>query len=230
MNQKAKELNMKDTIFINNHGLEDNQENGNLSTPYDMALLMSYALKNETFKNIISTKKYIVKTNYKTYEWHNKNKLLTDYKYCIGGKTGYTKKAKRTLVTAASKDNKTLIVVTLNDPNDFQNHKSYYEKNFNKYNLITILNKNNFKIDNYDNLYIKDNFKMLLTKDEEKNITIKYDITQVDNYKDNDTIGNAIILLNDKEITKVPIYITYNRVINNKTWLSKLIDFIIFWR
>ena len=125
MNNKAKELNMKDTLFINPSGLEDNKGNGNISTSYDMALLMSYALNNDLFKEIISTKKYIAKTDYKTYLWINKNKLLHDYKYCIGGKTGFTKKARRTLVTASTKDNKTIIVVTLNDPNDFKNHQIY---------------------------------------------------------------------------------------------------------
>ena len=232
MNNKAKELNMKDTIFINSSGLENSEGNGNISTPYDMALLMSYALKNETFKEIINTKKYTLKTNYKTYIWHNKNKLLYDYKYCIGGKTGYTKKAKRTLVTSAKKDNKELIVVTLNDPNDFKNHASYYENNFKKYNLITILNKNNFHIPNLNlpgNIYIKDDFKMLLTKKEESNITIKYDINKLDNYNNDDLIGYAIIHLNNKEINRVPIYIA-KYSINNKSWLSKIIDFIIFWR
>ena len=232
MNQKAKELNMSNTIFINNHGLEDNKGNGNISTPYDMALLMSYTINNETFKNIINTKKYKLKTNYKSYIWYNKNKLLNDYKYCIGGKTGFTKKARRTLVTVSTKNNKTLVVVTLNDPNDFQNHKNYYERNFNKYNLVTILNKNNLRIDNInikDNIYIKDNFSMLLTKKEEEKVNIKYDITQVDNYKDNDKIGDAIILLDNKEINRVPIYISLNKNKNNNI-LSKILDFIIFWR
>ena len=64
MNSKAKELNMNDTVFINNHGLEDENENGNISTAYDMALLMQYALSNEQFKEIIKTKRHIVKSNY----------------------------------------------------------------------------------------------------------------------------------------------------------------------
>ena len=67
------------------------------------------------------------------------------YEYCIGGKTGYTKKARRTLVSASKKNDKTLIVVTLNDPNDFKNHKTYYENNFKKYNLVNILSKDKFK-------------------------------------------------------------------------------------
>ena len=76
MNQKAYELGMSNTIFINNHGLENEQGKGNTSTSYDMALLMRYALQNETFKEIIHTKEYTAKTSGKTYVWHNKNKFI----------------------------------------------------------------------------------------------------------------------------------------------------------
>ena len=229
MNQKAKELNMNDTNFINSSGLEDNQGNGNISTPYDMALLMSYALHNDTFKTIISTKRHIIKTDYKTYDWYTKNKLLDDYKYCIGGKTGYTKKARRTLVTAATKDNKTLIVVTLNDPNDFKNHKTYYEKNFKKYKLVNILSKDKFKVENFNNLYIKDDFNMLLTKKEENNVSIEHKITKVDNYVNDEKVGKVIIKYDNKLINEIPIYIKVNEI-KTKSIISKILDFIIFWR
>ena len=75
MNQKAKELGMKNTIFYNSSGL-DTETIGNKSTAYDMALVTRYAMQNETYKSIVKTKKYTVKTNLKTYVWHNKNKLL----------------------------------------------------------------------------------------------------------------------------------------------------------
>ena len=67
MNEKAYSLGMSQTHFINNHGLEDENGNGNTSTAYDMALLMRYALKNETFREIIGTKTYEAKTTGKTY-------------------------------------------------------------------------------------------------------------------------------------------------------------------
>ncbi len=74
MNKTASSIGMKSTTFINSSGLENDKGIGNMSTSNDMALLMSEALKNETFKKIVSTKKHTVKTNYKTYIWHNKNK------------------------------------------------------------------------------------------------------------------------------------------------------------
>ena len=236
MNIKAQEIGMNNTLFINSSGLEDAKGDGNKSSAYDMALLMSYALKNDKFREIISTKEKVVKTNYKTYEWHNKNDLLFNYKYCIGGKTGFTKKARRTLVTASTKDNKTIIIVTLNDPNDFNDHKNLYESNFKKYNLITILNKDLFNIKDVKyngKVYIKDDFKMLLLKDEEDKVTIDYEMQKDGNYNDEDIVGIAHIKLDNKEINKVNIYLDTNNnknVKEEKNWFLKLIDFIIFWR
>ena len=132
MNQKAKEIGMKNTIFKNPNGLDD-EENANYSTVYDMALLMAYANNIYEFREINSTKKILVETNMKTYTWINKNKLLYRYKYATGGKTGYTKKAKRTLVTSATKNDINLIVVTFNDKDDFNTHKRLYEYGFLNY-------------------------------------------------------------------------------------------------
>lgn len=147
MNQKASELNMKNTIFSNPHGL-DEMDNGNISTAYDMALLYSYCLQNPMFVDITSCKSY---GNYV-----NKNKLLKNYQYCTGGKTGYTKKAKRTLITSASKDNINLIVVTLNCGNDFQTHQNIYEHYFNNYQSIKVLNKGINIFDNNELYCLKD--------------------------------------------------------------------------
>lgn len=83
MNNKAKELNMLNTIFSNPSGL-DIKDNGNISSCYDMSLLMSYCLENELFCQIINTKRY------KSLDrvFINKNKLLHSYDYLLGGKTG----------------------------------------------------------------------------------------------------------------------------------------------
>ena len=162
--------------------------------------------------------------------------MLTDYKYCIGGKTGFTKKAGRTLVTASIKDNKEIIIVTLNDPNDFSNHKALYEKMFKKYNLITILNSDFFNIENLNyngKVYIKDDYKILLTKDEEKKITIDYEMKKEGNYNDEEKVGVAHIKLDNNEIGKVDIFLDTNNnkeVKKKKNFFQKLLDFIIFWR
>ena len=128
MNKKAKEIGMKNTIFRNSHGLDEETEN--YSTAYDMALLSRYAYKNKTYRNIVSTNKYEVSTGKKTYLWYNRNKLLTGYEYCTGGKNGYTPKAGKTLVSTASRNGLNLTIVTLLDGDIYNNHMKLYDDNF----------------------------------------------------------------------------------------------------
>ena len=144
MNKKAKELGMKNSVFNNPSGLDTNEE-GNKSTSYDLAILMSYAIKNEIFLKIINSKTYKSEVGL----WKNKNKLLNTYKYNLGGKAGFTDKAKRTLVTASKKDDTTLVVVTLDCGNDFNFHKFLYEKNFENYKTFKVLGKGDNYIEEY---------------------------------------------------------------------------------
>ena len=124
MNQKAAEIGMRNTHFANPHGLDDSENH--YSTAYDMALLMQYAMKNKEFRKISGTEVYRAPAapgEDWDRVWRNKNKLLTSlYEYCTGGKTGYTKRAKRTLVTTASKGGMDLIAVTLDAPDDWNDH------------------------------------------------------------------------------------------------------------
>lgn len=207
MNELASSLGMKQTNFINASGLENDKGEGNISTPYDMALLMSYAIKNTTFKKITSTYHYMVKTNYKTYDWYNKNKLLKMYEYTTGGKTGYTEKAYRTLVTSATKDKKNLVIVTLGEKDDFNIHKNLYESIFNKYEYLPIINKRTFMKE--DKMYVENDFSMLLTNEEKKNINIEF-------HKTNDAIkreGYVTVSLNGNEYYRDNVY---KKVKNNK--------------
>ena len=145
MNNKAKEIGMKNTTFHNPSGLDIFDE-GNLSTTYDMSLLMAYCLNNPLFREISSTKYY--KTPLKG-QWKNKNKLLFDYDYCISGKTGYTKKARRTLVTASEKEVQLLVCCTFNCGSDFSFHKRMYENIYNNYYYFVLLNKGKNIINDY---------------------------------------------------------------------------------
>lgn len=172
MNKKADELNLKNTYFSNPHGL-DEEDNGNISTAHDMAMLYSYCLKNKTFAKITSSK------SYGTYI--NKNKLIRTYPYCTGGKTGFTKKAKRTLVTSASKDDINLIVVTLNCGNDFSLHKDLYESYFSKYKSIKVINKGENSFNNVC-FYCKQDYYFLSDKDNVKlfyKLHTNYDIVEI---------------------------------------------------
>lgn len=201
MNKKAKEIGMKNTIFNNPSGLDE--ETKNYSTSYDMALLMRYANSISLFKKISSTKKYKLKTNKNTYIWKNKNKLLFSYKYTTGGKTGYTDKAKRTLVTSASKNNLNLIVVTLNAPDDFKDHMNLYEYGFNNYTMKKVFDK---KLFNLKKSYVLDDYYYPLTKNENELISFDYEIKNKDTFKKNEFKGNVLVKFNGKIIHKEKIY------------------------
>ena len=210
MNKKANEIGMKNTTFNNPSGLD--QEKGNYSTAYDMALLMKYAIQNKEFKKITGTKKITVKTNMNTYVWTNKNKLLTSYKYATGGKTGFTQIAKRTLVTTASKEWVNLTVVTLVDGDDFNDHKRLYEEAFSKYKKYKILKKNNLKIlgENYYQdcyFYLKEDFDYSMKKEEVNKIIIKFELEKIQNYKSDLKVGVVKVYLDKKEIYRDYVYI-----------------------
>ncbi len=207
MNNKAHSLGMRNTIFYNASGL-DTDTIGNKSTAYDMAILTSYAMKNEIYKTIVKTKKYITKTNLKTYIWHNKNKLLS-LDYITGGKTGYTKRAKRTLVSTASKNNLNLVVVTINDSDDWNTHKSLYNYAFNNYQSIKVLNKKTFNVlkdTYYDRLYIKNNLYLTIKKNETKSLISYIKLEKKHNYKTGDKVGDNYIYIGDTLVHIDPIY------------------------
>lgn len=204
MNEKAKEIGMKNTTFSNPHGLDEKTKN--YSTAYDMALLMRYANADPTFRKITGCKKQTVKTNEKTYVWSNKNKLLYSYEYTTGGKTGFTKKAHRTLVTSASKDDLNLIVVTLNDPNDFQNHEELYEYGFNNYSMEKVFDRKKMNLPN-KKIYAKDDYYYPITDAEKELINVDYKIKEKKKYKNGEKVGEAIIKLGNKTIHKEKLYI-----------------------
>ena len=220
MNKKAVEFGMKNSKFNNPHGLDEN--GGNLSTAYDMALLTSYAMKNETYRKIVSTKKYTLRTNMNYYSWVNKNKLLHSHDYITGGKTGFTDIAKRTLVTTASKDNVNLVVVTLNDGNDFVDHINLFEEAFDNYTNYNILKEGEIEIidENYylDTLYIKNNFNYTLENKDNK-ILLNFKLEKKQNYSDNDKVGIVEVLINDKKVHEEYIYVTKKE---EKSFFDKL--------
>lgn len=213
MNNKAKEIGMKNTTFVNPSGL-DNTDKGNYSTAYDMAILTRYAMQYEEYRKIVKTKSYTVKTNKKTYIWKNKNKLLKE-NYITGGKTGYTEKAKRTLVSTGESDNIKLIVVTIKDSDDWNTHKSLYQYAFNNYFSYKVLNKNNFNIIGEKNLYIKKDIYITLKKEEIGDLLGKIEIEKKKKYKNNEKVGYYKIYFNNDFLYKEPIYIHTKKNILN---------------
>ncbi|MDD6272852.1 MAG: D-alanyl-D-alanine carboxypeptidase [bacterium] len=211
MNIKAFKLGMNYTTFENPHGLNDNTKN--YSTAYDLSLLMKYAINNEEFLKITSTKKYK--------DWYNKNELLSDYKYLISGKIGYTQKSGQVFVSAARKNNKTLIISSIDEGDKFNLHKKLYEKYFEMYDKYKILNKYtfSFKVKNKNNnhYFILDDFDMLMKKDEIDKLKIEADL-------DNEYV---LVYLSNKLIHTEKLYKnTYN--LTKRSKLKELLSFFKF--
>lgn len=126
MNDKARRLGMTNSSFKNPSGLT---EDGHYSCAYDMALLGSFAIKNPVFRSICSSAKCSVTIGDTGYEttFYNHNKLLSRYEGAFGIKTGFTKASGRCLVSAVEKNGVTLVAVTLNAYDDWNDHIKLYD-------------------------------------------------------------------------------------------------------
>lgn len=120
MNKKACSIGMKNTFFVTPSGLDEKNHH---STAYDMALLASYAMKNSCFSKICALKSAQITINGKKQTVYNHNKLLSNDNNFVGVKTGFTEKAGRCLVSAYNYNGNMIITVTLNAPDDWQDHK-----------------------------------------------------------------------------------------------------------
>lgn len=129
MNERAAQIGMTQTHFVTPSGLDDAMH---YSTAYDMALLGCEAIRNPQFLHICSSKSMAACYGNPPYRriLSNHNRLLKLYTPCIGVKTGFTKKSGRCLVSAARRDGVTLVAVTLNAPDDWNDHISLYEYGF----------------------------------------------------------------------------------------------------
>ena len=132
MNAKAAELGMTESSFKNAHGLD---EEGHYSTARDMAKLAAYCMGNEDFARIAGTVSHTVGEQTLV----NHNRLLREYDGCLGLKTGYTMAAGRTLVTCAERDGTRYVCVTLNDPDDWDDHKALYDWAFANYSFAEVI-------------------------------------------------------------------------------------------
>lgn len=131
MNHKAEEIGLKNTNFVTPSGLDDEQH---YTTAYDLALLTKYAMQNEDFASAVGSKSAALNFGNPPYRrtFTNHNKLLNSVDGCVGVKTGFTKKSGRCLVSAVKRDGKYVIAVTLNAPNDWQDHKNMLEYGLSK--------------------------------------------------------------------------------------------------
>ena len=126
MNDKARVLGLKDTHFENPHGLDSP---GHYSTARDLAVLAEYAMENPIFAKTVSARQVKVGQRYLT----NHNKLLWRVEGADGVKTGYTRAAGRILVSSAKRQGRRILAVTIDDPNDWQDHAVLLEAGFSRF-------------------------------------------------------------------------------------------------
>ncbi|KMM38105.1 D-alanyl-D-alanine carboxypeptidase family protein [Guptibacillus hwajinpoensis] len=222
MNQKVEEIGMSNTVFANPHGLDDHENH--FSTAYDMALLTQYAMNNEIYQAISGTKVHKApnETENWDYVWRNKNKLLTGlYENSTGGKTGYTKRAKRTLVSTAERDGMKLIAVTLDAPSDWNDHIAMFNFGYTNYELTLLQSKGvlkNLKKEPYKGR-VKLNRDLFypLTEDERESIESTIQLAkppQKSEWDKPDAFHNPVglykVTLNNETLIKAPL--TYETV------------------
>lgn len=214
MNEKAKEIGMKNTRFSNPHGLDGDGEH--YSSAYDMALLTRYAMENEEFRQIFGTKSYQSKAW--DYPWKNKHKLVTyKYEYATGGKTGFTKKAGRTLVTTASKDGLDLIVVTLHASSDWDDHMYLFNEAFKRYKETMVLKKGalfGVKEKKYANhIYTKNSLLLPLTEGERDKVTLEVELDKKAKFQDGGKVGRAILYLDGEELGERNVFYSKRKLV-----------------
>ena len=152
MNQKVADLGLKDTHFNNPNGLPDPKH---YTSAYDMAVIAREAMQNSDFRKFVGAKTYTcAKTNKHkmTRVWNNHHQMVNgykwpkyEYKYCIGGKTGYTNIARNTLVTYAEKDGMQLVCVIMKgnspeqgEPNEYTDSTRLLNFGFEKFQKHTV--------------------------------------------------------------------------------------------
>lgn len=214
MNQYARTIGMKNSNFVTPSGLDDNDH---YTTAEDLALLMRYAMQNASFREITKSKTARLKYGNPPYDRTlvNHNKLLNSYEYAVGGKTGFTSNAGRCLVSAATKDDLTLIAVTLNASSDWDDHTQMYNYGFNYIKPISI----NVDVNDLTVQVVGGESETLNVAPLESSVNVFVEQQDISNLKqkiilepfyyspimENDVIGEIQYLLDDNLVGKVTL-------------------------
>lgn len=237
MNEKAKELGMKDTNFVNTNGLPvDNH----YTTAYDIALMSRELLKHDTISKYLTTwmDSVVVGKKQATIGLANTNKMVKHYQGTTGVKTGFTQQAKYCLSASAKRGDTHLVAVTLGaetSPERFKDASALLNFGFANYESVKLCSKNDniatLTLDKAEdskvNLVAKDDLSVLIKKGSSKDFTKKIKVVdnptipikkgtvlgQVEVYKDKELIGK-VDLVNTKDINKASYLQMLQRIID----------------
>lgn len=211
MNETAAELGMKDTVFKNPMGLD---EDGQVVTAKDMAILACQAMKNKDFREIVSKQ---------TMEWKgvnyqkpllNSNELLGMMPEATGIKTGHSEAAKHTLVASAKKDNRELIGVILGAPDEtiFESMKTILNYGFEHTKNVPILQKGDLEMtlqygDNKQvRVIVGEDYSLIQPTDNASMVSFQRKLTNVGpNIKKNSQVGVIEVLVDGEVVDEVPL-------------------------
>lgn len=209
MNEFALNLGLTDTHFDNPHGLDSETH---YTSAYDLAMMTSYALENDTFREIFGTERMVIEENeiYQARYLKNKNRLLFTEENCIGGKTGFTDNAGRCLVSAHEENDMTIISVVLNCQPMFDECNRLTKLVLQNYNMKEFIKPYNFVSD----VIISDSDKQdvgvitikgysePILKSEESNYEVKYNLPEslVAPIKLNEEVGTVEVYYNNEVI------------------------------
>lgn len=207
MNDKAHRLGLENTRFENPHGLDSP---GHYSTAQDMAKLAAYAMGNPIFSKIVSTKTVTAGSR----SLRNHNKLLWRVEGADGVKTGFTKSAGRILVSSATRQGRRLVVVTMNDPADWNDHEALLEMGFSQYTLQQIVSEGDVlgtaEVAGGEagsvELIAVDSFSYPLTDGEVPKFVLQEPGFVYAPVACGQPAGFAYVCLNDTAVGKIPIY------------------------
>ena len=232
MNERAKELGMNDTCFKNCHGID---EDGHVSSSYDIALMSRELLKNHPNITKYTTIYMDTLRNGKS-ELVNTNKLIRNYKGATGLKTGSTGLALYNLSASATRDNLSLIAVIMKAPTTatrFSEAKKLLDYGFSNYSYVSFAEKNTLLklldvtkgVSNSVQIVYEDNSGALLPKGMQNNVEQIISIPDSIEapIEKGQKIGEVKYVLNGEEIGKTNIIANEDvKKINLSTMTEKL--------
>lgn len=226
MNELAKKIGANSTHFANTHGLD---ADGHYTTAYDLALITAYALNNDTFREIVSTKNTkITNSNGENRYLKNKNKLLFTLDGCIGVKTGFTNDAGRCLVSAIERNGMRLVCVVLNCGPMFEESATLLNEcanRFKKVDITSLYNYNN-EVEVLDGreklakLYTKEKFFYPLTDKEVESLEIVYTLPKF----------IEAPLSKDSEVGKIEVFLNKDLLFSEKVYTIEEVKSKTLWQ
>ena len=222
MNNLALTIGAGNSHFVNPHGLDNPNH---YTTAYDLALITAYALNNPIFKEIVSTRSYVINASNKSDKRYltNKNRLLNSLEGCCGVKTGFTSKAGRCLVSACERGDRTSVCVVLNCGPMFEESTELLNASFADYKNVKIIDKyreiyNEYIIDQMQGklyLYTNEDYYYPLRNNEMNDLHLEYHV-ELDDAKEGAEVGEIKVFLQNHLLKTIKLY-TMNKI-------DKLID------